>query len=134
MAMKLRLAALRINSMDMKITMMLRRVSTPATPIMKSRAPIVRNLDKSGCCAFCQAVVKRPLVASWNKNPNAGVKNLSSSNGILNRSQFILGRQAKPTSKRFRLLVQPEFPLTPDRLQLPAARHRDQRHRPRLPA
>src|SRR6266566_774129 len=75
--MKFRLAALRISSMDMKMTMMLRRVSTPATPIIKSRAPIVRNLDKSGCCAFSQATASRPCVTSWNNSAIAGVKKLN---------------------------------------------------------
>src|SRR5215203_6545065 len=51
--MKLRFAALRINSIDMKMTMMFRRVSTPATPMMKSSAPITRNFDRSGLAAAC---------------------------------------------------------------------------------
>src|SRR6266850_5120892 len=80
--MKFRFAALRINSIDMKMTMMLRRVRTPATPIIKSKAPIVRNFDRSGCCAFSQAVARWPLIASWNKKPKAGVKSFSISNCV----------------------------------------------------
>jgi len=45
-AMKFRFAAFRINSIDMKMTMMLRRVSTPATPMMKSIAAITRNFEE----------------------------------------------------------------------------------------
>src|ERR1043166_5814169 len=51
--MKFRFAAFRISSMDMKMTMMLRRTSTLATPMAKSIAPMTRNFNMSGCARLC---------------------------------------------------------------------------------
>ena len=44
--MKLRFAALRISSIDMKMTMMLRRVSTPATPMMNKQCANNKKLGQ----------------------------------------------------------------------------------------
>ena len=46
--MKFRFAAFRINSIDMKMTMILRRVKTPATPIMKRIAAILFIIGIAG--------------------------------------------------------------------------------------
>jgi hypothetical protein len=62
--MKFRLAAFRISSIDMKMTMMLRRERTPATPMMNSSAPMTRNFDRSGFLMPCMICSPRLLAAS----------------------------------------------------------------------
>src|SRR6185295_5337922 len=74
-AMKFRFAAFRINSIDMKITMMLRRVSTPATPMMKRIAAMTRNFERSGCWTLSQTVCSRE--PSFSTSINAGIRVLS---------------------------------------------------------
>src|ERR1044071_91830 len=68
--MKLRLAALRINSIDIKMTMMFRRVKTPATPMMKSSAPITRNFERSGLAAACLICANRSSWTCCSRNAN----------------------------------------------------------------
>src|SRR5918999_1176266 len=95
--MKFRLAAFRINSIDMKMTMMLRRVSTPATPMVKSSAPMMRNFERSGCSIPCLMLSRTPPCQS----ASAGVKRLfivlmreaSALGSVRARGRFDLGRE-----------------------------------------
>ena len=57
--MKFKFAAFRINSIDMKITSRFRRVSTPATPMMKRIAAMTRNFERSGCFTPSIALARR---------------------------------------------------------------------------
>src|SRR6266404_5925961 len=73
-AMKFKFAAFKINSIDMKITSRLRRVSTPATPIIKRIAATTRNFEMSGCLTPSKALDQRSLEASWKSIANNGVR------------------------------------------------------------
>ncbi len=70
--MKFRFAAFRISSMDMKMTMMLRRVSTPATPMANSSA---RDDQKLREVWVPHALLMLSSIESWSSR-SAGVKRL----------------------------------------------------------
>jgi len=55
----------------MKMTMMLRRVSTPATPMNEQQRADNQELGQIRVLAFCKATSNRPSAASWNNSANA---------------------------------------------------------------